>query len=145
MKGQIPEIHSPLASGRCNVRLNCSRKLSLTPLLSVSSVREETYTVSDSNSTSASGSGTRMPSAGKFMADTEEDELSLPRTLGGDPDIGVAETDGALLYTRRFVRDGAECKTGGTRREGEATAEVGVMTPCDGVRDLDRECAGVCI
>lgn len=59
-------------------------------------------------------------------------------TVGGEIDRGV----GAWLYTRREVRDGAECRTGGIRlgRVGDVCTGSGVPTR-DGA--LERE-AGVC-
>lgn len=80
-----------------------------------------------------------MPSTAMFITDADEDELSPPKTLGGgEPDIGVAETDGALLYTLRFVREGAEWITGGMSRDGDGMG-MGVPT-CEGVPDFDRRC-----
>ena len=131
----------PLPSGLCDKdkdRFNCSRNVAFASPVEFVSVLIGTTTCSPSTSTSASGSGTRIPSTGTFIVDAEDEELSCPRMPGGgDPERGVADTDGALLYTRRLERDGAECSTGGTRREGVGT---GIGAPTDGVCDRDREC-----
>ena len=95
---------------------------------------------SPSTPTSASVSGTRIPSAGRFKRESEKEVgvSDVPRNpRGGEPEIGVADTEGALLYTRIFDNEGAECRMGGIRREGDG---IGIGVPmCEGVLDFALE------
>ena len=98
-------------------------------------------TWSRSTSISASCSATSIPSVGTLITEVDEELLPPEKLGGGEPDTGVAATEGALLYTRRFVREGAEWRTvGGMSREGDGMV-IGVPA-CEGVRDLELD--GVC-